>query len=153
MNNTARRLATLLCALAILPACQTGEPHRVSNEEQLLDRVGRGKAVLVLFLGTDCPSCMRQLGAFAAEQDRFAAAGVRLLCISGIAEAGTPDDRLKPFVRLFDPSFDVFRAFDAYAPDAGPLHAVVVFDGGRATWKTVGTRPFMDIEHVLEEAG
>ena len=115
----------------------------------------RGRPHLVLLtLGQACVHCNKQLEAFAAKTEAFAAAGLPVVVVSTdtpaeIAAITTP----RPFTVHSGADGTAFRALDAWDDFEGrPLHATCfIAADGRMRWQHVGAEPFMLPDFLLEE--
>jgi len=122
----------------------------------------RGKPVLViLYLGSGCAHCMKQLNAFAPTGKKFEEAGIPMIAVSTDTVDGLKDtfDELDgedepPFTIVSDAklrTFKAFRAFDDFEDE--PLHGTFLLDAhGLVRWQDISYEPFMNPEFVLEEA-
>ncbi len=118
-----------------------------------------GKPTLVIFyLGYGCPHCVEQVTKFAAEQKKFADAGLSIVAVStdnkeAIARAQQGDKKI-PFPIASDPDCQVFKQYRAYDDfEQQPLHGTFLLDArGLVRWQDIGYEPFMDTAFVLNEA-
>jgi len=122
----------------------------------------RGKPVLViLYLGSGCAHCMKQLNAFAPAGKKFEEAGIPMIAVSTDTVDGLKDtfdeldgDDEPPFTIVSDDklkAFKSFRAFDDFEDE--PLHGTFLLDAqGLVRWQDISYEPFMKPDFVLEEA-
>ncbi|HEV3261668.1 MAG TPA: redoxin domain-containing protein, partial [Gemmataceae bacterium] len=115
--------------------------------------------VLLFYLGSGCPHCIKQLNAFAPLAPQFAEAGISVAAVSTETVAGLKKTFKKSeldsdFPLLSDHQLKVFKAYRAFDDfEHMPLHGTFLIDGdGLLRWHDISYEPFTDAQFVLDEA-
>jgi peroxiredoxin len=135
----------------------TDADHR---QHSLIDYKGH-PVLLVFYLGSGCPHCLRQLNLLAESLKDFQALGITVLAVSSESVAGLAQTAAKskqeggfPFLILSDESLRAFKAYRAYDDfERMPLHGTFLIDGdAKARWQDISYEPFTDVKFLLAES-
>jgi peroxiredoxin len=118
----------------------------------------RGKNVLLVFyLGTECPHCMRQLHEIGTKKDDWARLNTVVLAVSSATPAKNAA-AMKEFGNLAarilsDDKFETARRFHSYDDfENMELHSTILIDAkGHVHWARVGGDPFMDTAFLIKQ--
>jgi len=118
----------------------------------------RGKNVLLVFyLGSECPHCMRQLHEIGKKKDDWDRLNTVVLAVSSAAPARNAATMKEfgdlPVRVLSDANFENARRFHSYDDfEEIELHSTIVIDQkGRVHWARVGGDPFSDTAFLIKE--
>jgi len=115
--------------------------------------------LLVLFLGTQCGHCMKQLNDFSPFFQRFKDEGIQMVALSTESKTVLKENLARsnkqfPFILGADPELQVFKSFRAFDDfEESPLHGTYLVDGeGRVRWLDISSEPFMEPKFLLNES-
>ena len=118
----------------------------------------RGKNVLLIFyLGSECPHCMRQLHEIGKKKDDWDRLNTVALAVSSATPAKNAVTMKEfgdlPFRVLSDANFENARRFHSYDDfEEIELHSTILIDQkGRVHWARVGGDPFSDTAFLIKE--
>ncbi len=118
----------------------------------------RGKNVLLVFyLGTECPHCMRQLHEIGNKKDDWARLNTVVLAVSSATPAknaaAVKEFGDLPARILSDEKYENARRFHSYDDfEDIELHSTILIDTkGRVFWARVGGDPFSDTVFLIKE--
>ena len=110
-------------------APQFALPSATGSTIALKDYVGKSKVVLVFYRGDWCPFCRKQLSGFAANYDKYKAAGAEVLAIS--VDSPEKNKKLSEKLNLAFPvlSDDGHKVIDLYSilDASGKISKAAVF--------------------------
>jgi peroxiredoxin len=128
-----------------------------AGKHVLLDEYRGKNVILVFYLGSECPHCMRQLhdiGEKKAEWERLNAA---VLAVSSAPPAKNADTLKKlgdlPIRLLSDENYANARRFHSYDDfEQMELHSTILIDKlGRVHWARTGGAPFGDMAFLVKQ--
>jgi peroxiredoxin len=118
----------------------------------------RGKNVLLVFyLGTECPHCMRQLHDIGAKKSDWARLNTVVLAVSSATPAKNAFAMKEfgdlPILPLSDDKFENARRFHSFDDfEDLELHSTILIDTkGRVYWGRMGGDPFCDTAFLIKQ--